>query len=713
MKKLNSNLFWRFKIFLAMVSGGIVLNFLLANFAIHFKIPLYLDCVGSILVAMLGGTIPAILVGFFSNVINSIYSPVTLYYGIISILIAVCASHFHTKRYFKHVHKTILVILVFAVLGGGLGSVLTWFLFGFSFGEGFSAPLAHWLFAHGVSNQFSAQLGADFVLDVVDKAAVVVMALWIYRALPQKVKLQCLPSYRMIELVNSSDVHVRHTLLRKVIVIVVIAEILLGAVACSIGFFLYRDVAIRNYTAVGQGVVDAAAILIDPERVDAYLAEGRSAEGYAEVEKGLYDLQKSFPQVTYLYAYQILPDGCHVVFDLDAEGGVEASEIGSVIPFDSSFIALLPDLLAGKEIDPIITDDTYGWLLTVYKPIKNKEGRVVAYVASDVSMEQIVHDDATFFIKTLSLFFGISIIIMSFILEAVKRGIVFPVNAMARGALRFAYNTSSNQESSLKYLQSLNIPYSDEIGNLYRALTKMAEDSIAYIKKVKLQAAQMEQMQEEIIINFAELVEARDQNTGEHIKSTAYYVDRIARQMQKEGMYADVLTDDYIEKLVQSAPLHDIGKIKISDLILNKPGKLTDDEFAIMKTHTTEGYNVLTHIIETSKASMSDGYMNEAVEMARYHHEKWDGSGYPMGISGEQIPLSARIMAVADVFDALTMERAYKKPFSYEKTMSILVEGAGKHFDPNVITAFEHIAESLYKERQAKNAQQHKEEAAS
>ena len=206
-------------------------------------------------------------------------------------------------------------------------------------------------------------------------------------------------------------------------------------------------------------------------------------------------------------------------------------------------------------------------------------------------------------------------------------------------------------------------------------------------------------MQNEIIVNFAEMVEARDTSTGNHIKKTAYYVDAIARELQIEGEFKDILTDEYIEKLKRSAPLHDIGKIAVSDLILNKPGKLTDDEFTIMKSHTTEGKNILEKIEENAGDTMDEDYLKESIEMAHYHHEKWDGSGYPAHLKGEEIPLSARIMAVADVFDALVAERIYKKPFTYEKAMEIITEGAGKHFDPVVVKAFTQISKRLYDER--------------
>lgn len=192
-------------------------------------------------------------------------------------------------------------------------------------------------------------------------------------------------------------------------------------------------------------------------------------------------------------------------------------------------------------------------------------------------------------------------------------------------------------------------------------------------------------MQSGMITFMAEVVENRDDNTGGHIKRTADYVERIAKELKRRGVYPEILTDRYMEDMIVAAPLHDIGKIHIPDAILNKPGRLTEEEFAIMKTHTTAGEELLIH----AKTELGEsGYLNTAVEMAAYHHEWWNGKGYPYGIDGEEIPLSARIMAVADVFDALTSKRCYKDAMPLTKAYAIIREESGTHFDPLVAEAF-------------------------
>ena len=172
------------------------------------------------------------------------------------------------------------------------------------------------------------------------------------------------------------------------------------------------------------------------------------------------------------------------------------------------------------------------------------------------------------------------------------------------------------------------------------------------------------------------------------IRKTAAYTEIILKQMKEDGIYADILTDEYIADVIHSAPLHDIGKIHVPDSILNKPGRLTDEEFNQMRSHTSAGEDIIERAIDS--VGEDSGYLREAKNLARYHHEKWNGKGYPTGLAGEDIPLSARVMAVADVFDALVSRRSYKEPFSIDKAIDIIRSDAGTHFDAKVVEAFLH-----------------------
>lgn len=194
-----------------------------------------------------------------------------------------------------------------------------------------------------------------------------------------------------------------------------------------------------------------------------------------------------------------------------------------------------------------------------------------------------------------------------------------------------------------------------------------------------------ERLQKSLISAMAELVENRDENTGGHIQRTSRYVEIIARKLQRQGKFANILTDKYIEDMVIAAPLHDIGKIHIPDSILNKPGKLDAKEFDTMKTHSAAGGTIISHI-ETNTGEIA--YLKVAREMAEYHHERMDGKGYPHGLAGNEIPLCARILAVADVFDAVSSKRCYKEAFSLDKSFAIIEEEMGSHFDEDVARAF-------------------------
>ncbi|WP_196594127.1 response regulator [Pectinatus sottacetonis] len=205
--------------------------------------------------------------------------------------------------------------------------------------------------------------------------------------------------------------------------------------------------------------------------------------------------------------------------------------------------------------------------------------------------------------------------------------------------------------------------------------------------EVARQVKEISLIQEVSIVAMAALAEARDNETGLHIHRTKEYVKELSLYLKHKGKFIDILTDKNINLIVKSAPLHDIGKVGIPDSILLKPGRLTTEEFEIMKTHTTIGKNAIS-LAESMLKRESENFLQFAKEIAFCHHEKWDGSGYPNGLIGKSIPLSARIMAVADVYDALISTRVYKKAFPHAMAVSIIKNDSGKHFDPVIIDAF-------------------------
>ena len=670
---------------------GIVLNLIGAQAAIWLNLPLYLDNVGTVLSGAVGGYVPGIIVGYLTNLINGIGSHDTIYYGVLTVIIAVSAAWFDHHGWFKKWYTVVLSILWFALIGGGLGSVLTWYIYGMEYGQGISAGLFQTVDSWGLFSKFGAQVTADFLLDIADKAIVTVIALVIMHFISadtrRKLRLRAWQQKplqgeerRAVKRAKTRGISLRS----KIMILVSVVMVIIAIVTISVSFTMFRQSLIDAQVNMAHGVANVIASSFDPDQVDVYLTEKDGAAGYFEAEQTMIHVRDSSPDIQYVYVYQILEDGCHVIFDPDTEE-LPGSDPGDVIPFDDAFQKYVPSLLRGEEIEPVISDETYGWLLTVYQPVQNSRGQCVCYAGVDISMEQLMKGVYSYLAKALSLFVAFFVLIVTVGLWLAEYGIVMPVNSMALATSGFAYDSDAQRQQTVEHLKGLDIRTGDEIENLYRAITKTSVDTVQYIADVQQKNETIAHMQDNLITVLADMVESRDQYTGNHVKNTAAYSGIIARQLRREGYYTDQLTDDFIRDLVHSAPLHDVGKIQVSDTLLNKPGRLTDDEFAKMKHHTIAGKEIIAKAAEMSDDST---YLEEAENLAAYHHERWDGKGYPYGLAGEEIPLSARIMAVADVFDALVSKRSYKEGFSVEKSLSIIREGMGTHFDPKVAQAF-------------------------
>ena len=213
-------------------------------------------------------------------------------------------------------------------------------------------------------------------------------------------------------------------------------------------------------------------------------------------------------------------------------------------------------------------------------------------------------------------------------------------------------------------------------------------------KEVKKRMAEIMAIQDVTIHAMASLAETRDTDTGNHIRRTQNYVKLLAEKLRKHPRFSHFLDDDKtIELLFKSAPLHDIGKVGIPDQILLKPGRFDSNEFEIMKKHAELGRNVIQQA--ENELGIEMPFLKIAKEIAYSHQEKWDGSGYPEGLSGDDIPISARLMAVADVYDALISRRVYKEGMSHEKAAEIMLQGKSLHFDPDVIDAFLELQEEF------------------
>lgn len=232
---------------------------------------------------------------------------------------------------------------------------------------------------------------------------------------------------------------------------------------------------------------------------------------------------------------------------------------------------------------------------------------------------------------------------------------------------------ATEQIKNGNYGEKVNFVSNDAFGDLSDAFNDMSDS-------LKMQLQKINSMQNSIIRGMATMVESRDNSTGGHIMRTSTCMLVFSESLKKHTEYGK-LPEKFYENLAKAAPMHDLGKIAVDDAVLRKPGKFTDEEYEKMKSHSAEGARIVTKVLEDVD---DEDFKQIAVNVAHYHHEKWNGSGYPTKISGEQIPLEARIMALVDVFDALVSKRCYKDSFDYDKAFSIIEESLGSHFDPQL-----------------------------
>ncbi len=684
-KSVNNN-----RIPLLLCAAGVLLNLSLGALVGALGLPLYLDTVGSVIVGALGGYLPGVLVGFFTNMLKTLYDPTALYYGVLNVLIAFVAAFWARRGWIRKVAGYIGMFAIFVLIGGGIGSLIPWFMNGLtSEGEALAGVLYETLH----TGQFVSHLLASIIMDIPDKAIIVVVAAVVIRLIPEKYHQYFRIRGWMQKPISDeeatlSDKALTRVMPIKVKILIVVSGVLaiVSVVAMIISMEIYRKTIIEEHARIAQGTTEIAAGIIDADMVNEYLEKDGAVAGYQETENLLARILQSSADIEYLYVYKITEEGCYVVFDIDT-ADTEGELIGTVIPIDEGFREYLPALLSGERIDPIVTNDRYGYLLTAYQPVYDSNGRCVCYVGADVDMGQLNAMRRSFLVEMISVYLGFFIVLCVFVTWLTEYHIIYPVNTITRYVNNFSFGDDRQEilDEEVREFRDIGIRTGDEIEKMYSAISNMTLNQAEQMRSIRRLSEATAKMQDGLIITMADMVENRDSDTGAHIQKTAAYVKIIVEGLKRKGYYAEKITNKFMSDVVRSAPLHDVGKINIPDEVLNKPGKLTDEEYEIMKTHTTAG----KHIMEKAIGTVEGGsYLKEARNMAAYHHERWDGRGYPEGLHGEVIPLSARIMAVADVFDALTSPRVYKPAFTIEKALSIIEEGKGTQFDPKCVEVF-------------------------
>jgi len=694
-----------FKQYLILVVIGVALDLVGSVLADALSLPLFLDTIGTVLVAALGGIFPGVIVGFAVTVIGALVSPATLYFAWLNMFIAVVVGILTRRGALTKIPQTALAALFIALVCGTLGSLMSWAIAGMSTGSGTSEQFVHAIEQATGWSALASQFVGDGCVEFADKFATVLIAYLMLRRLPQSTldlfANGPLAIYRRLGVTDEDLVvkskddesHRNLSLSTKTTILATLTIFIVGGICLSVSFNIYRSTTVTRYEEIANTSNALAATLVDADEIDTYLSEGASAPGYQETLQALSDLSGRMEGIKYLYVYQIRADGCHVVFDTDTNPET-AGIIGDVLPIEEFFSAPLSDLLAGKNIEPRIDSGTYGWLLTSYLPLFDSNGACVAYVCTDIDMMVVLTDWLAFVAKVASFIFTIVIFLSVVISSLTRYHVIRPINRLSQATEDFAFDSNEGRSSDLSELHSLDIRTGDEVEHLYQAVVKMTDDATGYISEIDERNEQIahqvmviRKMQDNTIASFADLIDARDKLTGGHIQRTAAYMKLLGNAALDAGCYPETVTPAYVNDLIRSAPLHDIGKIEISDTLLNKPGSFTDEEYEIMKTHAPKGGVILRRVLKGIDEEDS-GYLDMAVDMATYHHERWDGGGYPEGLAGTAIPLCARFMAIPDVFDALSSKRSYKDNYDFAKCMAIMAGESGKAFDPKLLAVF-------------------------
>lgn len=692
-KTLNSRV-------LLLVILSLLLNIVMARLVHTFEIPLFLDSTGTILAAALGGCLPGIIVGFFTNYIISMWDDITIYYTISSVMIAAAAFWLARFGAFRSLRKAILAILVFAFIGGVIGSVMTWCIFGFNIGSGISAPYSAIINSSTLFGKFLSQLFADFSIDLADKAITVLLVWTIIRLLPSSFigAMPCDCSEPAEDHAAEGRTYRRRSISTKITMLVVGTSAILSLLALSISWHMYSKTMDRRYLAQCEASARLAASEVPGDVLSILVREGPDSPVYKRYEGRLHRIRRDMRDITALYICMMDKSGCRIIYDLEPRER-EAVFFGGNVRFGGDFVKYLEDFNGGRSIEPAITEGREGRVISSFIPITNLNGKCVGWAGAEISMRSIMSDRYMFITRMFALLFAASILILSFALWFAQRKLVEPLNALASAANRFAFEDESERLGNRNAIKKVKIKTGDEIEYLHEAISKTISDIFDYIDLIAEKSRDLEEkanviseMQDNIIISFANMVENRDMNTGSHVRRTAAYVGAICGELSCDPQYAGSITPDYRRTLEKSAPLHDIGKIKIPDAILNKPGRLTPEEFDVIKGHTTAGRDILKSALI---GRQEDGYLSEAQKMVYCHHERWDGKGYPCGISGSDIPLCARVMALADVFDALISRRSYKPPMDFDAAVEIIKAESGTHFDPSVVAAFLRITDKI------------------
>ena len=476
-----------------------------------------------------------------------------------------------------------------------------------------------------------------------------------------------------------------------------IAIIVLTAVVVFIGYRLFEKHVTSYHEKYAVTVLENAYIITSDYSFGDMIASREMPSGYEDMRERLNKIKEN-SDIEYLYAiyFDDVDDIHSLTYAINTKTQEELKAGGNYTllgtpceegSFEDETVKVLQEAVRkGKKESGVLDgySDEYGHMLNGYKVIFDSNGDPVGLLCVEIDMNDITVE-LNQYVRNVVIFAAIfTVIVIGIYVTKIEYSVIYPITGITRASDDFISKIGDQDamDESAAGLKKMDIRSKNEVGDLYRTVSRMETDISGQFRDIRQYTENILKMQNGLMILMADMVEIRDSDTGAHIQKTAAYVSLLLDGLKRKGLHPDILTPQYIEAVIKSAPLHDIGKIKIPDAVLNKTGELTKEEYEIMKTHTTSGKAIIDKAITDVEG---EDYLVEARNMAAYHHERWDGTGYPEGLKGEQIPLSARVMAVADVLDALTSPRVYKPAFPLSKALRIIEEGKGVQFDPDCV----------------------------
>lgn len=445
--------------------------------------------------------------------------------------------------------------------------------------------------------------------------------------------------------------------------------------------FLYSNAIETRYANLCKTVSHVVAGSFDADSVDIWL-KGEHTHSYIQATNKLEELNENIPFLDSIAIYQMREDGMYTIYN--TKSTLLRRDLGNVVSYDNKWDVYKEEFLAGEKVENIFVNGYDGKVLTYCMPIFDSNGKCAAYACSGISMNTITAERSGFVKSFGMVLFVIIAALYLLIFVYIKIKIVNPINKLS-----FDMENPVRRDC-IKHMRKLafNPYYSvSDLQKIFRSAAKVFEEKIGIDTPNR-------KYQRDAIYTFASVMGRSDVVSEKYKDHIGAYTRILCEELSRDEKFSGELDADMIKILELAAPLHDIGKLSVPDEIIYKPSALSDDEFNIVKNHVQYGADIIADV----KNSMPKAkHLDVAYNIALYHHERYDGSGYIAQLSGEDIPLAARIVAIVDVFDAIVQEKCYRSAISPERAFEIILQDEG-HFDPDILKCFIRVKDKIIKE---------------